>query len=148
MKLINVINLIREDFNVPYKRDPAIHNKLEIVFNYPGVWAVIWYRIAHYCYTNGFKKIGRLISAIGTLTCSVDIHPAAKIGRRLFIDHGIGVVIGETAEIGDDVTIYQQVTLGGVELIQTKRHPTIKTMQSLELVQKYWAISLLAKMQK
>jgi serine O-acetyltransferase len=123
---MTLLQQIKEDFSVPYRRDPAMHSRLEIIFNYPGVWAVVWHRIANKLYTNNFKRLGRLVSAIGALTCSVDIHPAATIGRRLFIDHGIGVVIGETAEIGEDVTIYQQVTLGGVELTDEKRHPTIK----------------------
>lgn len=123
---MTLIQQIKEDFSVPYQRDPAMHSRLEVIFNYPGVWAVVWHRIAHKLYTHNYKRLGRLVSAIGALTCMVDIHPAATIGRRLFIDHGIGVVIGETAEIGNDVTIYQQVTLGGVELTDEKRHPTIK----------------------
>jgi len=113
---MTLLQQIKEDFSIPYQRDPAIHSRLEVIFNYPGVWAVVWHRIAHRLYKGGFKRFGRLVSAIGALTCTVDIHPAATIGRRLFIDHGIGVVIGETAEIGDDVTIYQGVTLGGVEI--------------------------------
>lgn len=124
---MTLLQQIKEDFFVPYQRDPAMHSRLEIIFNYPGVWAVVWHRIAHKLYCNNFKRLGRLVSAIGALTCMVDIHPAATIGRRLFIDHGLGVVIGETAEIEDDVTIYQQVTLGGVELTDEKRHPTIKS---------------------
>jgi len=124
--LINVFKLIKEDFFVPYSRDPAIHSRFEIFFNYPGVWAVVLHRVAHFFYTRGFKRTARFISAITRFLCFIDIHPAAKIGRRLFIDHGLGVVIGETAIVGDDVTIYQQVTLGGVELTPNKRHPTIK----------------------
>lgn len=123
---MTLLQQIKEDFSVPYQRDPAMHSRLEVIFNYPGVWAVVWHRIAHKLYCGGYKRLGRLVSAIGALTCTVDIHPAATIGRRLFIDHGIGVVIGETSEIGDDVTIYQGVTLGGVELTAEKRHPTIK----------------------
>jgi serine O-acetyltransferase len=123
---MRLLQQIREDFSVPYRRDPAMHSRMEIVFNYPGVWAVVWHRIAHRLYTSGYKRLGRFVSAIGAKTCTVDIHPAATIGRRLFIDHAIGVVIGETAEIGDDVTIYQGVTLGGVELAEGKRHPTVK----------------------
>jgi serine O-acetyltransferase len=125
MKL-TVWQLIKEDFGVPYERDPAIHSKFEIFFNYPGVWAVIWYRIAHFLYIKNFKRLSRIISGVTQMFCGVDIHPAAKIGRKLFIDHATGVVIGETAIVGNDVTIYQQVTLGGVELTQTKRHPTVK----------------------
>jgi len=124
---MTLLKLIKEDFSVPYKRDPAMHSRLEVIFNYPGVWAVVWYRVANFFYKNNFKRLGRFLSAIGNMTCAVDIHPAAKIGRRLFIDHGNGVVIGETAIIEDDVTIYQGVTLGGVELTNDKRHPTIKS---------------------
>ncbi|MDQ1339393.1 MAG: serine O-acetyltransferase [Campylobacterota bacterium] len=124
---MSLFDLIKEDFSVPYKRDPALRNKMEVIFNYPGVWAVVWYRIAHYFYKKNFKRVGRFLSAIGNMTCHVDIHPSATIGRRLFIDHGHGVVVGETAEIEDDVTIYQGVTLGGVELVKGKRHPTVKS---------------------
>jgi serine O-acetyltransferase len=96
------------------------------MFNYPGVWAMMYYRIANKLYTKGFKILGRIISGIGHFLTNIDIHPAATIGRRVFIDHGSGVVIGETTIIEDDVLIYQQVTLGGVSLTKGKRHPTIK----------------------
>ena len=124
--MMRLLALIKEDFSIPFQRDPAMNSRLEVIFNYPGIWAVVWHRIAHALYCKKFKRLGRLVSAIGAITCNVDIHPAATIGRRLFIDHAFGVVIGETAEIGDDVTIYQGVTLGGVELTKSKRHPTIK----------------------
>lgn len=118
--------LIKEDFSVPYDRDPALHSRWEILMNYPGVWAVIWHRIAHAVYMRGWRKTSRLISGFANLMTRVDLHPAATVGRRLFIDHAMGVVIGETAVIGDDVTIYQGVTLGGVELVPGKRHPTVE----------------------
>lgn len=120
-----VLKRIIEDLNVPYERDPAIHSRLEIFFNYPGIWAVVWYRLAHFFYMRNFKRFGRFLSGLANALTNIDIHPAAKIGKRLFIDHGFGVVIGETSVIGNDVTIYQGVTLGGVTLTNEKRHPTI-----------------------
>lgn len=117
---------IKEDFLLPVKNDPALHSRFELVFNYPGVWAIISYRFAHKLYTNGFKVLGRMISGLAHFLTGIDIHPASNIGRRVFIDHGNGVVIGETAIVEDDVLIYQQVTLGGVSLTQGKRHPTIR----------------------
>jgi serine O-acetyltransferase len=118
--------IIKEDFLVVYKKDPAIRSKLELFFNYPGIWAIFWYRIANKLYKNNFKILARVIMGISQILTNIDIHPGATIGRRVFIDHGIGVVIGETAVIGDDVTIYQGVTLGGVSLNKGKRHPTIE----------------------
>lgn len=118
--------LIKEDLSVAFQRDPAIRSKWELLFNYPGIWAVMWHRLSHGLYKRNFRLLARFVSGIAQFFCMVDIHPAAKVGRRLFIDHAMGVVIGETAVIGDDVTIYQQVTLGGVELTQTKRHPTVE----------------------
>ncbi len=123
---INLIKLIIEDFKTIKKNDPALHSNFELFFNYPGVWAIFFYRIAHFLYNKKLRFLPRFISAIGQFLTTVDIHPAAKIGRRVFIDHASGVVIGETAEIGNDVLIYQQVTLGGVSLSKGKRHPTIK----------------------
>lgn len=117
--------LLREDLSVPIGRDPAIKSRWELLFNYPGVWAVLWHRLAHALCRRGWQLPARWVAGIAEGLSGVDIHPAATIGRRLFIDHGIGVVIGATAVIGDDVTIYQQVTLGGVSLNQGKRHPTI-----------------------
>jgi len=116
-----------EDINSVYKNDPAIRSKVEIFFNYPGVWAIANYRIANWLYKKGFHLIARMWMGISQIFTNIDIHPAATIGRRVFIDHGIGVVIGETAIIGDDVTIYQGVTLGGVSLSSGKRHPTIES---------------------
>jgi len=116
-----------EDINSIYKNDPAIHSRVEIFFNYPGVWAISNYRVANWLYRKGFRLIARMWMGISQIFTNIDIHPAATIGRRVFIDHGIGVVIGETAIIGDDVTIYQGVTLGGVSLSSGKRHPTIES---------------------
>jgi serine O-acetyltransferase len=118
--------IIKEDFLVVYKKDPAINSKIELFFNYPGIWAIFWYRIANKLYKKGFKLIARIIMGINQIFTNIDIHPGATIGRRVFIDHGIGVVIGETAIVGNDVTIYQGVTLGGVSLNKGKRHPTIE----------------------
>ena len=119
---------IREDFVNVYQNDPAIRSRFELFFNYPGVWAVTWYRIANRFYRNGFRRTSRFIMALNQLLTNIDIHPGATIGRRFFIDHGIGVVIGETCVIEDDVLVYQGVTLGGVSLTAgVKRHPTIKS---------------------
>ena len=117
---------IKEDFANAYKNDPALNSKLDFLFNYPGVWAMAWYRLAHKLYCANFKRIARMIMGLNHIFTHIDIHPAAQIGKRVFIDHGTGVVIGETAIIEDDVLIYQGVTLGGVSLTQGKRHPTIK----------------------
>ncbi|MFA7092695.1 MAG: serine O-acetyltransferase [Arcobacteraceae bacterium] len=125
-KPLSLLAQIKEDFNVPKLNDPALDSNAEIFFNYPGVWAIIHYRIANRLYKKGFKRLARLISGFSQLVSNMDIHPAATIGRRVFIDHGIGVVIGATTIIEDDVLIYQGVTLGGVSLNKGKRHPTIK----------------------
>ncbi len=124
--MIELIKTIKEDFSIVWKRDPAIKSPLELLTNYPGVWSLFWYRIANKIYYSGFKVIARMMMGINQIFTGIDIHPGAKIGRRVFIDHGIGVVIGETAEVGDDVLIYQQVTLGGVSLSHGKRHPTVE----------------------
>ena len=117
---------VKEDFSIVWQRDPAIRSALELFTNYPGVWSLFWYRIAHRLYNRGLKVLARMIMGINQIFTGIDIHPGAKIGRRVFIDHGIGVVIGETSVIEEDVLIYQQVTLGGVSLHKGKRHPTIK----------------------
>jgi serine O-acetyltransferase len=122
---LSLYEQVREDFLFPYENDPALKSKIEIVFNYPGIWAIINYRISNRLYKKGFKLLSRVWMGISQVFTNIDIHPAANIGRRVFIDHGIGVVIGETAIIGNDVLIYQGVTLGGVSLDQGKRHPTI-----------------------
>lgn len=118
---------IAEDFSNVYKNDPAISSRIELFFNYPGVWAIFWYRISNRLYRSGFRAIARILMGINQLFTNIDIHPGATIGRRVFIDHGFGVVIGQTTIIEDDVLIYQGVTLGGVSLTPGKRHPTIKS---------------------
>ncbi len=128
MDSVSIWQLIKEDFQTPLKNDPAIRSKFELFFNYPGIWTIINYRIAHYLYNKNLRFIARLIMGITQIITNIDIHPRCKIGRRVFIDHGIGVVIGETAIVEDDVLIYQGVTLGGVSLEKNvKRHPTIKS---------------------
>ncbi len=117
---------ISEDFSNVYKNDPAISSRIELFFNYPGIWAIFWYRIANRLYVKGFHCVARVIMGINQILTNIDIHPGSTIGRRVFIDHGFGVVIGQTAIIEDDVLIYQGVTLGGVSLTAGKRHPTIK----------------------
>ena len=107
------------------QRDPAARNALEILLLYPGVHALIWYRISRFFYKIKFKFLARLIMNISRFRTGIEIHPAAKIGKNLFIDHGMGVVIGETAIIGDNCTIYQGVTLGGTSKERIKRHPTL-----------------------
>ena len=117
---------IKEDFSNAYHNDPALNSKIDFLFNYPGVWAVAWYRIANRLHRANFKRLARMIMGLNQIFTHIDIHPAATIGQRVFIDHGTGVVIGETAIVEDDVLIYQGVTLGGVSLTHGKRHPTIK----------------------
>lgn len=117
---------LKEDIQVIFERDPAAKSVLEVVLCYPGLHAIILHRIAHYLYKKGLILLPRLISQFNRFLTGIEIHPGAKIGRRFFIDHGMGVVIGETTEIGDDVTIYQGVTLGGTGKEKGKRHPTIK----------------------
>jgi serine O-acetyltransferase len=116
---------IKEQIDTIFREDPAAKSSIEILFCYPGFHAVLLHRLAHKLYTAGFPVVGRLISQLGRSLTGIEIHPGAKIGRRFFIDHGMGVVIGETAEIGDDVLLYQGVTLGGTGKEKGKRHPTI-----------------------
>ncbi|MBI2360730.1 MAG: serine O-acetyltransferase [Deltaproteobacteria bacterium] len=117
---------IREDLQVAIERDPAARNIWEVVLTYPGFHALLFYRVAHFLWGKGLRGLGRFVSNLGRFFTGIEIHPAAKIGRRFFIDHGMGVVIGETAEIADEVTIYQGVTLGGTSLRKEKRHPTVE----------------------
>ena len=117
---------IREDIASISARDPAARSKLEILLCYPGLHAVLMHRVAHAAWRNRLFLPARMISQLARILTGIEIHPGARIGRRLFIDHAMGVVIGETAEIGDDVTLYQGVTLGGTSLVRgTKRHPTV-----------------------
>ena len=116
---------IREDIKTVLQKDPAARNGFEVLLCYPGVWALIWHKPAHWCYNHHMKLLARIISQATRWFTGIEIHPGATIGRRCFIDHGMAVVIGETTEIGDDVTIYQGVTLGGTGKDTGKRHPTI-----------------------
>ena len=116
---------LKEDIRVVFERDPAAKSVLEVVLTYPGFHAVLLHRLAHRLFRRNWFFLARLISQINRFLTGVEIHPGAKIGRGLFIDHGMGVVIGETAEIGDNVTLYQGVTLGGTGKEKGKRHPTI-----------------------
>lgn len=123
--MFKIFKTLREEIQVVFDRDPAVKSVWEVIFCYPGFHAIISHRIAHFFYQKKFYFIARLISHISRFFTGIEIHPGAKIGKRFFIDHGSGVVIGETAEIGDDVTIYQGVTLGGTGKEKGKRHPTI-----------------------
>jgi serine O-acetyltransferase len=116
---------IKEDIQSIFERDPAARSTLEVVMCYPGLHAVWIYRVANWFWKREFFFLGRFVSHIGRFLTGIEIHPGATIGRKFFIDHGMGVVIGETAEIGDNVTLYHGVTLGGVSLEKVKRHPTI-----------------------
>ncbi|RKY31281.1 MAG: serine O-acetyltransferase [Candidatus Omnitrophota bacterium] len=116
---------MKEDIKTVFERDPAARNIFEVITSYPGLHAIWLHRIAHFLWKKGMKTFARFISHINRLFTGIEIHPGAKIGRRFFIDHGMGVVIGETAEIGDDVLIYQGVVLGGTSLEKKKRHPTV-----------------------
>lgn len=116
---------LKEDIQVIYENDPAANNILEVILCYPGLHAILLYRVSHCLNRWHVPLIPRLISYIARIITGIEIHPCAKIGNRLFIDHGEGIVIGETAVIGDDVLMYQQVTLGGTGKDKGKRHPTI-----------------------
>jgi serine O-acetyltransferase len=118
--------LWNDDISCVKARDPAARNALEILLTYPGVHAIVWHRLAHRLWRNKFKFPARFLSWFARLVTNVDIHPGAVIGREFFIDHGAGVVIGETAEVGDGVTLYHGVTLGGVSWSPGKRHPTLE----------------------
>ena len=117
---------IRSDIQCILERDPAARTAWEVLTCYPGLHAVIFHRMAHACWIHGFQWLGRFISHIARALTGIEIHPGAKIGNRVFFDHAMGVVVGETAEIGDGCTIYQGVTLGGTSLYKgAKRHPTL-----------------------
>ena len=117
---------LKEDVEAVFTRDPAARNSLEVVLTYPGIHALILHRGAHCLWNHEQKMAARVISYGSRIITGIEIHPAAKIGKRFFIDHGVGVVIGETAEIGNDVTLYHGVTLGGVSWNNGKRHPTLE----------------------
>ncbi len=121
-----MLDIIREDIQSVLDRDPAARNTLEVLFCYPGLHAIWAHRLTHRLWKSGLKLIARWLSQVMRGFTGIEIHPGATIGRNLFIDHGMGVVIGETTEVGDHVTIYHGVTLGGTSLQKTKRHPTIE----------------------
>ena len=117
---------LRDEIDATLARDPAARSRIEVALCYPGFHALVFHRLAHWLWRRGWLLAGRFVSHLGRMLTGIEIHPGARIGRRLFIDHGMGVVIGETAEIGDDCTLYQGVTLGGTSLTRgAKRHPTL-----------------------
>ena len=122
---MSILSSIKEDLETALRRDPAARNKLEVFLTYPGVHAVWNYRISHWLWQRNIKLLARIFSNRARRRTGIEIHPGARIGRRFFIDHGIGVVIGETAEIGDDVMLYHNVTLGARRFATGKRHPSI-----------------------
>ncbi len=116
---------LREDIAAVFAKDPAARSRLEVICCYPGLQAICWHRVAHFLWRHRLFLLARLISHHSRFFTGIEIHPGARIGRRFFIDHGMGVVIGETAEIGDDVLLYQGVVLGGTSMENKKRHPTL-----------------------
>jgi serine O-acetyltransferase len=120
-----MLKTLREDIQTVFARDPAARNMLEVIFCYPGLHALWFHRLAHFLWGHRLRFLARLLSHTSRFLTGIEIHPGAEIGRRLFIDHGAGVVIGETAEVGNDVLLYQGVVLGGTTLEKKKRHPTI-----------------------
>jgi serine O-acetyltransferase len=120
-----LLTMIREDIQTVFAKDPAARSVPEVLTCYPGLHAIWFHRLAHFLWNRGFLLLARFISHVSRFLTGIEIHPGARIGRRFFIDHGMGVVIGETTEIGDDVLMYKGVVLGGVSLEKKKRHPTI-----------------------
>lgn len=120
-----MLNWLKEDIACVFERDPAAQSVFEVITTYPGVHAVIVHRFCHRCWKAGFRWLARFIAYVSRWWTGIEIHPGAEIGRRFFIDHGMGVVIGETAVIGDDCTLYHGVTLGGTTWNKGKRHPTL-----------------------
>lgn len=123
---MNLLSQLKEDIAVVFDRDPAARSTFEVVTTYPGFHAVLIHRLSHKLWGLNLKWLARFVSYIGRWLTGIEIHPGASIGRRVFIDHGMGVVIGETAEIGDDCTLYHGVTLGGTSWNKGKRHPTLQ----------------------
>lgn len=122
---MKILQEFYEDAKNIIEKDPAVRNILEVIILYPGFHILVFHKFAHFLYKNKLYFLARLISQIGRFITGIEIHPGAKIGRRLFIDHGMGIVIGETATIGDDCTIYHNVTLGGTGKDKYKRHPDL-----------------------
>jgi len=123
---MSLFSQFKEDIAVVFERDPAARSTFEVITLYPGFHAIVTHRLAHWLWGTGLKWLARFISHMGRWLTGIEIHPGATIGRRVFIDHGMGVVVGETAEIGDDCTLYHGVTLGGTSWDKGKRHPTLK----------------------
>jgi serine O-acetyltransferase len=130
---MSVFQIVKDELDSIIARDPAARTRIEVALTYPGFHAVMYHRVAHGLWIRGWRFLGRAVSQMGRLFTGIEIHPGATVGRRLFIDHGMGTVVGETAEIGDDVTMYHGVTLGGVSpsvnsaaQVNRKRHPTIR----------------------
>jgi serine O-acetyltransferase len=123
--MISFFQSVRDDMNFIFERDPAARSNLEVLLCYPGLHALWFHRINHWLWTHNLRLLARWFSQWARLLTGIEIHPGAQIGQRLFIDHGMGVVIGETSIVGDDVTLYQGVTLGGTGKEKGKRHPTI-----------------------
>lgn len=124
--MLRPVERLREDIQTVFAKDPAARNVLEVLLCYPGLHALWLHRLAHFLWQHKLKLLGRLLSHLNRFLTGVEIHAGARIGRRVFIDHGAGVVIGETAQIGDDVLLYQGVVLGGTSLTRGKRHPTVE----------------------
>jgi serine O-acetyltransferase len=120
-----MLKTLRRDVQSVFDRDPAARSLIEVLLCYPGLYAVWGYRVSHWLWGHGLKVLGRYVSQVMRWFTGIEIHPGAKIGQGLFIDHGMGVVIGETSEVGEDVTLYHTVTLGGTSLAKGKRHPTL-----------------------
>jgi serine O-acetyltransferase len=123
---MGILNDIQTDYAAVFERDPAARTGLEVIFVYPGFQAVVSHRIAHSLWRNNLRFISRLMSHLSRFITGIEIHPGAVIGKGFFIDHGMGVVIGETSEIGENVTVYHGVTLGGTSFTREKRHPTVR----------------------
>jgi serine O-acetyltransferase len=124
--ILKFFAMVRDDIRAVYERDPAARSTLEILLTYAGLHAIWGHRIAHWLWKHNFKLLGRWYAQIMRFLTGIEIHPGATIGRRFFIDHGMGVVIGETAEVGENVTLYHGVTLGGTSMEKGKRHPTLE----------------------
>lgn len=121
-----ILTTLRDDIRTALAKDPAATSATEVVLTYPGVHAVWLYRLAHWLWASDYALVARLVSHLARLLTGVEIHPGADVGNRLFIDHGMGTVVGETADIGDDVLLYHGVTLGGKSMRRKKRHPTLE----------------------
>lgn len=125
MDMPSPLQTLATDLRTPLERDPAARSWIDVVLSYPGFHAIVAHRVNHRLWTAGMPHLARWLSHVARFLTGIEIHPGATIGQRVFIDHGMGVVIGETAEVGDGCTIYQGVTLGGTSLARTKRHPTL-----------------------